>query len=157
MVKDFLHLSMDFIKENWLDISLAGLGILFIISYIIVNNIKIEPPQHLRKGRTIVLETLQNKSATSKMEEKNDAIQMLKKGFCEYNKQSHTLEKNCNKLSKKSCNAVSCCVYAHNNKTKLSKCVAGTGNNGPTYKGDNKGNYYDYDYWYYLGKKYPEK
>ena len=145
MAKDFLHLSIDFIKENWLDISLASLGILLIISYIIVNNIKIDPPRPLTKGRTIVLETFKNTSED----------EMLQKGFCEYNKEAHTLEKNCHKLSEKSCNAVACCVYAHNKKTGLSQCVAGTGNNGPTYKGNSNG-YYDYDYWYYLGKKYPE-
>lgn len=145
MPKDFLELSVDFFKKYWLDISLASLGIFFIIMYIIINNVEIIPPRNLKRGRTIVLEPLENRS---------DSNEMLKKGFCNSNKQAHTLDKNCNKLSEKSCNAVMCCVYAHNSESGQSKCVAGDGFNGPTYKGDANGIYYPYDYWYYLGKKH---
>ena len=153
MSKDFLHLTIDFFRTHWLDISLASLGIFFIISYIILNNIKINPsPQPLKRGRTLVLETLKNKG-----DPPESMNEMLRKGFCKTHTLSHTLEKNCMKLSEKSCNATSCCVYAHNSDTGETTCVAGNGANGPTYKGDSDGNYYSWDYWYYLGKKYPKK
>ena len=64
MPKDFLQLSIDFFRSHWLDISLACLGIFFVISYIIIFNIKINPPKSLKKGRTIILETLKNKEKT---------------------------------------------------------------------------------------------
>ena len=151
MPKDFLQLSIDFFRSYWLDISLASLGIFFIISYIIIFNIEINPPKTLKKGRTIILETLKNK------EKKEGIDKMMKRGFCKSNTKSHSLDKKCGKLSEKSCNAASCCVYAHNSDTDKSTCVAGNGYHGPTYKGDSKGKYFAYDYWYYLGKKYPKK
>ena len=185
MAKDFLHLVIDFFRTNWLEISLASLGIFFIISYIILNNIVINPPQPLKRGRTIVLETLINKSDTDDDADSDadsdddssdnssdddgkgsetdtddpseDMDAMLRNGFCKTNKLAHTLEKNCKKLSEKSCNTTSCCVYAHNSDTGKFTCVGGSGANGPTYKGDSDGNYYSWDYWYYLGKKYPTK
>ena len=135
---------MAFLKKHWLDISLALLGIFFIITYIIVFNIQIDPPQHLKKGRLIVLEPLSNRFN-----------KLLRKGFCRANKKPHNLDKNCRKLSKKSCNATSCCVHAHRSDKGQSTCVAGDSLNGPIYKGDSKGELYPYDYWYSLGKKYP--
>ena len=68
---------------------------------------------------------------------------------------SSALENSCNRLFKKSCNAVDCCVYAHDKNTKDSRCVAGKGKTGPIYKTNGEGVTYAYDYWYYLGKKYP--
>ena len=84
---------------------------------------------------------------------KND---ILTKGFCKSHDNSNTLDKSCNKLSQKSCNLVNCCVYAHDKKTDKSTCVAGSGVHGPTYKSDGKQRRIDYDYWYYLGKRYPK-
>lgn len=175
MAKDFLHLVIDFFKIHWLDISLASLAIFFIISYIVINNIKITSHRPLKKGRTIVLETLQGMNGNTPTPAPSPAPtpspspapspaptpppdsvdKMMEKAFCKAGQKTHTLEKKCNKLSDTVCDAASCCVYAHRSDTKTSTCVAGTGSTGPTYKGDKDGNMYPYDYWYYLGKKYP--
>ena len=152
MAQEFIGLSLQFIAKNWINIAWALLAIFLAVSYIIINNIQFNEPQKPEKqGRRIILETLKNK-----IQEPN-FNKMIKKGFCDSHKDSHTLEKRCNKLSRKSCNSTSCCVYAHNAKTKKSKCVAGDEQRGPIYKTDKEGTPFTYDYWYYLGKKYNVK
>ena len=152
MAQEFIGLSLQFIAKNWINIAWALLAIFLAVSYIIINNIQFNEPQKPEKqGRRIILETLKNK-----IQEPN-FNKMIKKGFCDSHKDSHTLEKSCNKLSQKSCNSTSCCVYAHNAKTKKSKCVAGDEQRGPIYKTDKEGTPFTYDYWYYLGKKYNVK
>jgi len=152
MAQEFIGLSLQFIAKNWINIAWALLAIFLAVSYIIINNIQFNETQKPEKqGRRIILETLKNK-----IQEPN-FNKMIKKGFCDSHKDSHTLEKSCNKLSRKSCNSTSCCVYAHNAKTKKSKCVAGDEQRGPIYKTDKEGTPFTYDYWYYLGKKYNVK
>lgn len=147
MKDDLIDLSLQFIAKNWIDISLALLGMFLIVSYIVVYNIQIEPKSHKRPGRIIMMETMKNRLHDP------DFNKLLKKGFCDSHKNSHTLEKSCNQLSEKSCNTTHCCVYAHNGKTGKSKCVSGDGERGPIYKSDKEDNLFPYDYWYYLGKK----
>ena len=112
------------------------------------------------------------------------ADKMIQDAFCKSGQMSHTLETKCNALSSAVCQEMECCVYAHKEEAPEIRmleaervdlglpnvlppewsgknpdggfsCVAGNGFNGPTYKSDEDGNYYAYDYWYYLGKKYP--
>jgi len=152
MAQDFIALSLQFIAKNWIDISWALLSIFLMVSYIVINNIKFKHPPHQGKpGRQIILETLKNRI------QEPDFDKMLRKGFCNSHKDSLTLEKSCNQLSRKSCNAINCCVYAHNAATDASKCVAGDEQRGPIYKTDKGGSPFTYDYWYYLGKKYSVK
>lgn len=178
MAKDFISLSVDFFRKHWIDISLASLGIFLIVSYIVLHNIIIDPPRPLKKGRTIIVEPLQDMGPNVPKAESAD--KMIQDAFCKSGQMSHTLEKKCNALSRAVCQETECCVYAHKGESPQVKminaqrtdlglapidtesdpdggfsCVAGNGDNGPTYKGDEKGNYYAYDYWYYLGKKYP--
>ena len=147
MDDNLIDLSLQFIGKNWIDISLALLGVFFIVSYIIIYNIKVNPDPPTTPGRVIMMETMENRLHDPHFDE------LLKKGFCDSHKGSHTLEESCNQLSEKSCAATNCCVYAHNGKTGKSKCVAGDGERGPIYKSDKEGQLFPYDYWYYLGKK----
>lgn len=185
MAQDFIGLSLQFIAQNWINIAWGLLIIFFVISYIIINNIQFNKPTPEKPGRRIILETLKNAGNgrkrsshphlpvrqpesvhhhhhSSPSQPKNhiqdpDFNKMIKTGFCNSHKKSHTLEKSCNKLSRKSCSVVNCCVYAHNAETNKATCVAGDEQRGPIYKTDDKGSRFSYDYWYYLGKKYNVK
>ena len=186
MAKGFISLSIDFFRKHWIDISLASLGIFLIVSYIVLHNIIINPPRPLKRGRTIIVEPLQDMGPNVPKVESAD--KMIQDAFCRAGQMSHTLEEKCNALSPAVCQETECCVYAHKGESPQVRmieaeraalgvaglgvelptewegknpdggfsCVAGNGLNGPTYKGDNDGNYYAYDYWYYLGKKYPK-
>ena len=169
----------------FIDISLASLGIFLIVSYIVLHNIIINPPRPLKKGRTIIVEPLQDMGPNVPKAESAD--KMIQDAFCKAGQMSHTLEEKCNALSPSVCQETECCVYAHKGESPQVRvleaeaaalgrgvtsllppawagknpdggfsCVAGNGSNGPTYKSDEDGNYYAYDYWYYLGKKYPK-
>lgn len=136
--------SYEFIKAHWLDISLAISFLFAGLIFITINNITFNTnrkPSHI--SEIIVVEGLTNKIKT-----------IASKGFCSSQKgQSHVLEKNCNKLGSDHCNQTECCVMVHNADDNTSKCVAGN-KNGPKYLGDEKGNYYNYDFYYYKGKKH---
>lgn len=85
---------------------------------------------------------------------------IIRNGFCRSHANLSELQKSCKKLSKKSCNLVDCCAYVHisqigNEQTDKFECVAADATGGPIYKSDEKGNVYNFDYWYYLGKKHP--
>ena len=58
MKDDLIDLSLQFIAKNWIDISLALLGVFLIVSYIVVYNIQIEPKSHQSTGRVIMMETM---------------------------------------------------------------------------------------------------
>ena len=184
MAKDFIRLSIAFFRKHWIDISLASLGIFLIVSYIVLHNIIINPPRPLKKGRTIIVEPLQDMGPNVPKAESAD--KMIQDAFCKAGQMSLTLEEKCNALSPSVCQETECCVYAHKGESPQVRmleaeaaalgrgvtsllppawagkypdggfsCVAGNGTSGPTYKSDEDGNYYAYDYWYYLGKKYP--
>jgi len=184
MAKNFIKLSIAFFRKHWIDISLASLGIFLMVSYIVLHNIIIDPPRPLKRGRTIVVEPLQDMGPNvPKVESAN---QMIQDAFCGSGLMSDTLETKCSALSPAVCKETKCCVYAHKEESPQvrmleaeeaalgrpnvlppewegknpdggSSCVAGKAD-GPTYKSDEDGNYYAYDYWYYLGKKiYPNK
>jgi len=72
--------------------------------------------------------------------------------FCESHKgNSNILNKSCNNLSHKNCNATSCCIMTSNNK-----CVAGN-KDGPIFNSDKKGKTINLDYYYYQNKCYGNK
>ena len=69
--------------------------------------------------------------------------------FCNLNKDDslHTLDKDCNKLSKTNCLKVKCCGYLNDEK-----CVQG-GEFGPTYRSDSDGITIDIDTYFYMNKQ----
>ena len=143
--------SIKFISSHWIDISLGVMGIFLITVYLVVNNISLKEPDNFGESKVFLIEPLKNK--------KIDAVNtndIFRNGFCSSHSGSKTLDKSCRKLTKKSCNAVKCCVYAHGEIQDKWNCVAGV-NGAPVFKSDAKGNSYNYDTWYYLGKKYPLK
>ena len=69
--------------------------------------------------------------------------------FCKLveNDSLHTLDKDCNKLSRTNCSKVKCCGYLNDEK-----CVQG-GEFGPTYRSDKDGNTFDIDTYFYMNKQ----
>jgi len=69
--------------------------------------------------------------------------------FCKLveNDSLHTLDKDCNKLSRTNCSKVKCCGYLNDEK-----CVQG-GEFGPTYRSDKDGNEIDIDTYFYMNKQ----
>ena len=57
----------------------------------------------------------------------------------------------CGKLTRKNCNATSCCVL-----TSEQKCLAGNAD-GPTFNTNNNGKTINLDYYYYQNKCYGDK
>ena len=110
MAKDFIRLSIAFFRKHWIDISLASLGIFLIVSYIVLHNIIINPPRPLKKGRTIIVEPLQDMGHNVPKAESAD--KMIQDAFCKAGQMSHTLEEKCNALSPSVCPETECCVYA---------------------------------------------
>ena len=118
MAKDFVKLSIAFFRSHWIDISLASLGIFLIVSYITVNNITIDPPRHLKKGRTIVIEPFQStppplSSGGGDTGGVESANKMTQDAWCQSGELTHALEEKCATLSPAVCKEIECCVYAH--------------------------------------------
>jgi len=68
--------------------------------------------------------------------------------FCKLNENDtlHSLDKDCNKLSRTNCSKVKCCGYLND-----AKCVQG-GQFGPTWRSDSDGNQIDIDTYFYMNK-----
>jgi hypothetical protein len=104
-----------------------------------------------RKRRTIVVETFDTMNQDPAAEPPDSLDAKLKAGFCK----SHLgnpaeLETACGKLSKHSCTATSCCVWAKMNSTE--SCVSGN-QNGPIFKHDANANApKTLDYYYFENK-----
>jgi len=136
MGADFIASSFDFIANNILNIIIVALGILLMVSYIAIHDVKF-PKSNPKLKKVVVVETMENKPTFN---------QMLRKGFC-----SSTLgdsmqrEKHCGVFKEEQCSLVDCCVWARQKGSKKFKCVAG-GKAGPTYNGMKTEEYY------YLGK-----
>ena len=87
MIKKFIFHSIDFIINHWIEITVTIIALFLIISYIVVNDIQLVSPKHL-KGSSIVVE------------EFNNPNELFRKGFCKSQLgDSRSLEKNCNNLS----------------------------------------------------------
>ena len=116
-----------------------GIGILIVIVVLTVilvvsklYNIKFKKPNGNQKvSKMIVVEKMTNEG-----------------GFCD--RGSESLEKSCGELLEKSCNTTDCCAWTKRNG--ITKCIAG-GGDGPTFKTDEKGNKYQFDFYYFKKKK----
>lgn len=97
-------------------------------------------------SRTVVVETFDNMD-----DSKSESIDtMMKAGFCKSHLGNPTeLETECQKLSKHSCTATSCCVWASMNSTE--SCVSGNAN-GPIFKNGTVESPKTLDYYYFEDK-----
>lgn len=76
----------------------------------------------------------------------------LETGFCNSHEgNSSKLNKSCGELTKNSCMATDCCVYAKMNGEE--KCYSGD-KHGPTFRRNENGKTYDIDYYYFKNKCY---
>ena len=139
MKKDLLGQSLDFISENFLDITLVVLIIFLTVSYMVINGITIEETTPKLK-KVVVLE---NMATGNKVESTSSNLEVaLKKGFCEQTDSMDDPDENCNKLDKTTCSKyVKCCLY----DIAGNKCVSAT-NGRPTNVSSS------IDEWYYLGE-----
>ena len=97
-------------------------------------------------SRTVVVETFNNADDTSS--KSLDA--MMKTGFCKSHLGNPSeLETECQKLSKHSCTATSCCVWASMNSTE--SCVSGN-QHGPIFKNGTVDSPKTLDYYYFENK-----
>jgi hypothetical protein len=159
-----------YLLKNWIDITLIVLILLSITIFIVLynndnkenddnntDNIK----QHTSiitiqqiEGMTNEKDGDDNDDETSNNKTHKDLLSRMKQGFCSvHSGNSEGLEKDCNLLSKQTCNKTQCCIFAYNEENIDGKCVAGS-QFGPTYHSDENGINHDFDYYYYMGKKY---
>ena len=77
-----------------------------------------------------------------------DAQRIPEDSFCKLvgDDNLHSLDKDCNKLSRTNCSKVKCCGYLNGEK-----CVQG-GQFGPTWRSDSDGNEIDIDTYFYMNK-----
>ena len=99
-------------------------------------------------AKTVIVETFDNADQASANDDSLDA--KLRAGFCK----SHLgkpaeLETACGELSKHSCTATSCCVWARMNSTE--SCMSGN-KHGPIFKHGTKGAPKTLDYYYFENK-----
>jgi len=165
---------MDFSRNYILNIFIGVISIFALIIFIDVSNINLNPYKSSKKVVQVVnIEALKNKnhkkSKTSTTEDTTEdtttyndtsttenipvseplpdtSINMSPvDDFCKSN--SASLNESCAKLTKKNCNATSCCVVLNGKK-----CVAGN-QDGPTFKTES-GQDIAVDYYYYQNKCY---
>ena len=142
---------IDFIKENYLSISIIVVVVIFLLVVIDIKGLDLNPPKPESKlVQQVTVETLDNMNGTL-MQDSEENIENLKlnpvESFCEsYLGNSLELDKACSELTEGNCATTKCCVYTGN------KCVAGD-KDGPTYKTDKDGKLITIDSYYYLGKR----
>lgn len=100
-------------------------------------------------AKTVVVETFDNAAATTDSDS-NSLHAKMKAGFCK----SHLgkpaeLETSCSKLSKNSCTATSCCVWASMNSNE--SCMSGN-RHGPIFKHGTASTPKTLDYYYFENK-----
>lgn len=137
MKKSLLQDSMDFIFDNFLNITLFILFLVLYSGYIITHGL-LEKKSHSKLKRVVVIENMRNR------EEMQVA---LRNGFCKSTLSDNNLrQQNCEKLSQSNCNVAECCVYAKEHGSDIFNCVAGN-KGGPTFISNPP-----VDEYYYLGK-----
>lgn len=166
---------MDFSRSNVLNIFIGVIFIFALIIFIDLTNLNMNPdPENKKVVQVVNIEGLKNKNKTKKSDtttsetitdepvtnepiidetvpppEPNKPCTSINlnpiSDFCKSN--SASLKESCTKLTKKNCNATSCCVVLNGNK-----CVAGN-QDGPTFKTDS-GEDIPVDYYYYQNKCY---
>ena len=132
---------MDFSRSNVLNIFI---GVIFIFALIIIMdiiNFNLNTKETNKKVVQVVnIEALQNNTDTNTTINLNPISD-----FCKSS--SDSLKTSCGKLTKKNCNATTCCVMLNGEK-----CVAGN-QDGPTFK-TVSGEDINIDYYYYQNKCY---
>jgi cytoskeletal protein RodZ len=158
---------MDFSRNYILNIFIGVIVIFALIIFIDVSNINLNPDESNKKVVQIVnIEALKNQKKTDTTNEEattsetdtnqivsppeankpNTTINMSPvDNFCKNN--SASLKESCAKLTKKNCNATTCCVILNGKK-----CVAGN-QDGPTFKTES-GKDINIDYYYFQNKCY---
>jgi len=157
---------MDFSRSYILNIFIGVISIFALIIFIDVSNINLNPDKSTKKVVQVVnIEALKNKKQKTKKTDTTEdttedtttvpapqpnkpdtSINMSSvDDFCKSN--SASLNESCAKLTKKNCNATSCCVVLNGEK-----CVAGN-QDGPTFKTES-GEDITVDYYYYQNKCY---
>lgn len=140
---------MDFNRNDILNIFIIVIIILALLIFIEISNIDLNTEQSNKKIVQVVnIEALTSKkdSSTPKKEAPNTTINLNPiSDFCKSS--SDSLKKSCGKLTKKNCNATTCCVMLNGEK-----CVAGN-QDGPTFKTES-GKDITIDYYYYQNKCY---
>jgi hypothetical protein len=137
---------MDFNRNDILNIFIIVIIILALLIFIEISNIDLNVEQSNKKVVQVVnIEALTSKN-NSKKEAPNTSINLNPlTDFCKSS--SDSLKKTCAKLTKKNCNATTCCVMLNGEK-----CVAGN-QDGPTFKTES-GKDITIDYYYYQNKCY---
>ena len=167
---------MDFSRSYILNIFIGVISIFALIIFIDISNINLNPDKSNKKLVQVVnIEALKNKKHKKKNKKNNStedtedteeedtvkdttplpapkpnkpdtSINMSPvDDFCKSN--SASLKESCGKLTKKNCNATSCCVMLNGKK-----CVAGN-QDGPTFQTES-GQDIPIDYYYYQNKCY---
>jgi hypothetical protein len=168
---------MDFSRSNVLNIFIGVIVIFALIIFIDVTNLNMNPdPENKKVVQVVNIEGLKNKKKSKQTNTATDTDEPVTNDpvisepviddpvlppepnkpcttinlnpisdFCKSN--SASLKESCTKLTKKNCNATSCCVVLNGNK-----CVAGN-QDGPTFKTDS-GKDITVDYYYYQNKCY---
>ncbi len=157
-----------YLVKNWIDITLIVLILISVTIFIVLqnnnsNNNKENDENNTDniKQHTSIITIQQLEGMTNNDGDKDinnethkDLLSRMKQGFCSvHSGNSESLEKDCNLLSKDTCNKTQCCIYAYNSENIDGKCVAGS-QFGPTYHSDENGINHNFDYYYYMGKKY---
>jgi len=161
--KDIVFSALAFIEANFINIILVSTIFFFLISYLILNEVKF-PSDNATLDKVVVMETMENKNpALRKAREAAKFKQKLAKGFCKKSESMKNLSpaqlevemnkenEKCKGLnSLKACSNSECCVWAKSKKGK-SLCLGGSrAAGGPTKNPPNM----IIDEYYYLGKKY---
>lgn len=136
---------IEFIKANYLSISIIVVVVLFLLVVIDIKGIDLNPPKPESKlVQQVTVETLDNMDNTLLEEDmKLNPVE----SFCEsYLGNSLELDKACSELTESNCATTKCCVYTGK------KCVAGD-KDGPTYKTDKDGKLITMDSYYYMGSR----
>jgi hypothetical protein len=153
---------MDSTRSYILNIFIGVICIFALIIFIDVSNINLNlnPDKSTKKLVQVVnIEALKNKKNSTEEDTEEDiplpapepnksniSINMSPvDDFCKSN--SASLKESCGKLTKKNCNATSCCVMLNGKK-----CVAGN-QDGPTFQSES-GQDIPIDYYYYQNKCY---
>ena len=143
---------IDFMKDNYLTISVIVIGVLTMLVIINIKGIDLNAPKPESKlVQKVTVETLDTiVGSASSMQDSIENIEKMKlnlaDSFCDsYLGNSQGLETACNQLTETNCAQTKCCVFGNG------KCMAG-GLHGPTYKTDKDGKLITMDTYYYLGK-----
>jgi len=103
---------MDFSRNNVLNIFIGVIVILALIIFIEISNLNLNPdPVNKKVVQVVNIEALQNKQT----DVPNTSINLNPvSDFCKST--SDSLKESCSKLTKKNCNATSCCIVLNGEK-----------------------------------------